>query len=188
MAGASSSSSVEIRPAPRSMPTRAGSTPPSIQAGVNASQLRRRDGKLDVPGHVLPALAQRLDKPRLGQAGVSGSRNDESRRRHRSDRPATGNASIGRTAPCPPTRDSQKRSGESPSGVTRPRPVMTTRRWEPTMNDSTISARSGHWAPSEHSGLATDCPTIIAPSEASGGTKLTWPANFSLNSRTPADA
>ena len=66
MAGASSSSSVEIKPAPRSMPTRAGSTPPDPD-GIDEGQLGRRDAELDVSSHVLPALSQLFDELRLGQ-------------------------------------------------------------------------------------------------------------------------
>ena len=54
--------------------------------------------------------------------------------------PRRGKPARGRTAPRPSSRDAQRRSGESPRGVTRPRPVMTTRRSKPSMNDSLHSA------------------------------------------------
>ena len=57
IAGASSSSSVEIRPAPRSTPIRVGSTPPSARPASAMASCGRGDGELDVAGHVLEALA-----------------------------------------------------------------------------------------------------------------------------------
>ena len=60
IAGASSSSSVEIRPAPRSTPIRVGIDAAVVQPGVDHGELGRGDAELDVAGHVLPALAQLL--------------------------------------------------------------------------------------------------------------------------------
>ena len=50
--------SVEIRPAPRSMPIRVGSTPAAPARRRPSPDCQRgRDAELDVAGHVLPALA-----------------------------------------------------------------------------------------------------------------------------------
>ncbi len=60
MAGAISSSSLEIKPAPRSMPMRSRVDSAVSQAGVLNGQLCGRNGELDVARHVLPTFTKGL--------------------------------------------------------------------------------------------------------------------------------
>ena len=138
IAGASSSSSLEISPAPRSMPIRVGSTPPSTRPASATANCGGRDRELDVAGHV---LAGSCAAPCCTwEARISSGRSRGLGRRHRWAGRRHGTPPVGAPLPGPPASDVQTASGRSPRGVTRPRPVMTTRRSEPSMKDSSIFA------------------------------------------------
>ena len=123
---------------PRSMPIRVGSTPPSTSpasatancAAATASWMSRA-----MYLRLLRSLLEVLGERVLLQVEVRGPRPPRRWAGRRRGRPR-----VGRTAPRPSARDVQTLSGLSPRGVTRPRPVMTTRRSEPSMKDSSIVA------------------------------------------------
>ena len=182
IAGASSSSSLEIRPAPRSMPIRVGIDAAVDQAGVGHGQLRRRDRELDVAGHVLLGSSAAPCGTWAGR--TSSGRSRGSRRRRRWASPATRKASSGRTIPWPSDQRRpdavrtiaqgchQAQTGYDHSAFgTKHESLVDLRR-----EQVTIVVKSG----SAHS--QSNRSTIIASKSKRGGINLTQHSNFSQTS------
>ena len=166
------------------MPIRVGSTPPSSSPASSTASWAAATQSWMSRAMYLRLLRSSLMNRALARAGCfrkSKSRISAPRSIGQALRPGT----PAEAARPPGPRSGMPRSGrdESPRGVTRPRPVMTTRRSEPSMNDSSISARSGlgrHPVQRPRPGR----PTIMTPGGHMGDRNSTQTTNFPLIIRT----